>query len=127
MDTVMSTESGENRHFMSSLHRFLEIAGIQMFNPLFRSNIVFEKSHYHTELLRCTGVCRRVVADMFQRKLSDHAAQTKNRISFIDRVLRLTLQDNAFSMQDAMDETMTVVLAVRTDRTWAPKCGNHKL
>lgn len=113
MDCVMSTGPGENRHFMHSLHRFLEIAGIQMFNPLLRATVLFERTRYYTESKLCVGVCRRVVAAMFQRKLADHATQKQHRISFIDRVLRLTLQDNAFSMQDAMDETMTVVLAVR--------------
>lgn len=40
----------------------------------------------------------------------------KEKHIFIDRILKLVMQDKVFSVDDAMNETNTLLLAVRNER-----------
>ncbi|XP_031617885.1 probable cytochrome P450 313a4 [Contarinia nasturtii] len=127
----IKTQSEENPAFLHNAHTILGITAQRFFQPWIQPAMLFRLSKYSKPFYHSVDILNKLLEKLYASKKVEHTeymAKTKlmaddiannnesdekpvEKNVFIDRIIKLALEDKVFTEQNVLDELKTVLLA----------------
>lgn len=100
------------------------IVGVKIFEPYYQFEPIFKMTKYYEMRNRSTGGLRAFIKEVLRKRIiemsrvdrSEKKDDDEKRLRiFIDEIIQLSLEQKCFSEEEMISESLTMLLAVRTN------------